>query len=109
MNDECRIKFIIQRSSFTVVRSVVLRLATDFFALFEFAHFAFFDFATAVGMLVADSVAGLAIECFEWCGIEGLEANCVNHGWKFSSKTTFYELLFANRLRTLLFSWRINL
>jgi hypothetical protein len=81
MNDECGIKFIVPRSSFLVGRSVVLRLATDFFALFEFAHFAFFDFATAVGMLVANGVAGLAIERFKRPGVVGLEADSINHNF----------------------------
>jgi hypothetical protein len=56
-----------------------LRLAADFFALFELARFALFNFAATVGVFVANGIARLAIERFKRAGIVGLEANGINH------------------------------
>ncbi len=56
------------------------------FALFEFALFALFDFAAALGVFVANRVAELLVELLERRRVVGLESDKVNRHEKLSSQ-----------------------
>lgn len=62
---------------------VVLRAAALLLALFEFALFALFDFAAALGVFVANRVAQLLIQLLERRGVVGLESDKINWHEKF--------------------------